>query len=410
MTRKSDSRRLRALVMTCLPVAVWGALPCAASGGEAEDLLVAARQAVNAGDRVGAWRDIDLARSNHPEVEASALDVLRSLDAICTADQKVGRVSVATWPGGRRAAVSLTFDDALASGYRKAAPDLEQRGWLGTYFLTNFNLKHQDKAPWNALASRGHEIGCHTVTHPNSGLQISPPATVQFEINCGQFLTPIVTGGPILTFAYPDSIAGTQAGALRTAVRGRYLAARSGKAADGGQVSAASPDESDILVSFPIMTATKPSECEQELEGAIGSRGWLICQIHSVIEADGWQNITQEQWDALLTLLASREDDIWVAPLARVAGYVQSRRTAWTLCNWDGKDQVTVSVWSALDRTPPDLALTVTVRVPDSWSEVTISGDDDTHSVQDGEVTFDIKPDGRQIILGRFQRTGPGGP
>ena len=150
--------------------------------------------------------------SNYPEVEASALDVLGSLDAICTADQKVGRVSVANWPDGKQAAVSLTFNDALASGYRKAAPDLELRGWLGTYFLTNFNLESQDKAPWNALASRGHEIGCHTVTHPNTGLPTSPPATIRYELNCGQFVTPAVTGGPILTFAYPDTLAGPRPG------------------------------------------------------------------------------------------------------------------------------------------------------------------------------------------------------
>ena len=407
MTTKSASRRPRALVITCLPVVIWGFLAGASSGGDAEDLLAQARQAINAGDRVGAWKAIDLARSNYPEAEASALAVLQSLDAICTPEQKVGRVSVATWPDGKQAAVSLTFDDALPSGYRKAAPDLEQRGWLGTYFLTNFNLKTQDKAPWNALASRGHEIGCHTVTHPNSGLPTSPPATIQFELNCGQFVTPLVTSGPILTFAYPDSLAGTQTGPLRTAVRGRYLAARSGKAGDGNQVSNASPAETDVLVSFPIMTATKTAECEQELDGAVASRGWLICMIHSVIENDGWQNITQQDWDALLALLESEEDKVWIAPLADVAGYVQSRRTAWTLWDWDGMDQVSVSVWSALDRTPPDLALTVTVRVPESWNEVTISSDDDNHTVQNGEVTFALKPDGRQIILKRFQRTGP---
>src|SRR4051812_12797139 len=108
MTRNSISRRLRALAMICLPVVLHGALPLATTGGEAEDLLAEARQAVIAKDRVKAWKAIDLARSNHPEAEATALNVLSSLDAICTADQKVGRVSVATWRDGREAAVTLT--------------------------------------------------------------------------------------------------------------------------------------------------------------------------------------------------------------------------------------------------------------------------------------------------------------
>src|SRR4051794_35922131 len=135
---------------TCLAILLGGIVSRATADDEAARMLSMARQAIADQDRVGAWQAIDLARSNYPEAEPSAVDMLESLDRICSEAQKVGRISVATWRDGKAAAVTLTFDDALASGHRRAAPDLERHGWLGTYFLTDKVLRRQEKPPWLA--------------------------------------------------------------------------------------------------------------------------------------------------------------------------------------------------------------------------------------------------------------------
>ena len=45
------------------------------------------------------------------------------------------------WPGGARAAVSLTYDDGLDSQIAHAAPALDAAGLKGTFFLTRQNME-----------------------------------------------------------------------------------------------------------------------------------------------------------------------------------------------------------------------------------------------------------------------------
>ena len=66
------------------------------------------------------------------------------------------------WPKGY---VSLTYDDGLASQLDIAAPQLEEAGFRGTFYLTWNNMKDR-AAEWAGLATRGHELGNHTVSHP----------------------------------------------------------------------------------------------------------------------------------------------------------------------------------------------------------------------------------------------------
>lgn len=65
------------------------------------------------------------------------------------------------WPGGF---VSFTYDDGLDSQFDAAAPQLEAAGLRGTFYLTWDNIRRR-LADWRALATRGHELANHTVTH-----------------------------------------------------------------------------------------------------------------------------------------------------------------------------------------------------------------------------------------------------
>src|SRR5258708_34589092 len=71
------------------------------------------------------------------------------------------------WPGGAKAAVSLTYDDALNSQLDNAVPELKRLGMKGTFFLTENNA-HWRLADWEALARDGHEGAHHTLTHPRA--------------------------------------------------------------------------------------------------------------------------------------------------------------------------------------------------------------------------------------------------
>jgi len=62
------------------------------------------------------------------------------------------------WPEGKRAAVSLTFDDARPSQIDTGLPLLEKLGVRATFFVSPNNLEKRLEG-WKRAAAQGHEIG-----------------------------------------------------------------------------------------------------------------------------------------------------------------------------------------------------------------------------------------------------------
>jgi len=69
------------------------------------------------------------------------------------------------WPGNKKAAIVLTYDDALQSQLNIALPQLDTFNFKGTFFLTG-NVNEKDIVKWRDAAKRGHELGNHTLFHP----------------------------------------------------------------------------------------------------------------------------------------------------------------------------------------------------------------------------------------------------
>ena len=69
------------------------------------------------------------------------------------------------WAGNRRAAIALTYDDALESQLDVAIPQLDAAGVKGTFFLMGRQVGWR-VPDWRRASDRGHELGNHTVNHP----------------------------------------------------------------------------------------------------------------------------------------------------------------------------------------------------------------------------------------------------
>jgi peptidoglycan/xylan/chitin deacetylase (PgdA/CDA1 family) len=72
------------------------------------------------------------------------------------------------WPEGKRAAISLTFDDARFSQVDRGLPILDEYDAKATFYVSIRSLKERLDA-WKRAVAKGHEIGNHTLTHPCSG-------------------------------------------------------------------------------------------------------------------------------------------------------------------------------------------------------------------------------------------------
>jgi len=84
------------------------------------------------------------------------------------------------WPGNKKAAIVLTYDDALQSQLNVALPQLDSFDFKGTFFLTG-NLREKDIVEWRTAAKRGHELGNHTLFHPCQGSVIQADPLYQAE-------------------------------------------------------------------------------------------------------------------------------------------------------------------------------------------------------------------------------------
>ena len=90
---------------------------------------------------------------------------VRSQDAVPSTDRQTGRFP---WPGGKKCAVSLTFDDARPSQIDLGIPLLDRFGVKATFYVSPDALQERVDG-WKRAAANGHEIGNHTMHHPCTG-------------------------------------------------------------------------------------------------------------------------------------------------------------------------------------------------------------------------------------------------
>jgi beta-glucosidase len=72
------------------------------------------------------------------------------------------------WPDGKRAAISLSFDDARPSQVDNGIPILDRYGVKATFYASPSRLGERLEG-WKKAAANGHEIANHSMNHPCSG-------------------------------------------------------------------------------------------------------------------------------------------------------------------------------------------------------------------------------------------------
>lgn len=237
------------------------------------------------------------------------------------------------WPGGKRCAVSLSFDDARISQINEGMPILDSFGYRATFYVCLPELR-RDAEHWKSAIARGHEIGNHTVNHPCSAnyhwckvhLEDYTLDQLERELTDAQQAILDAVGVTPTTFAYPcgNKFVGrvAQTASYVPLVAKHFLAGR------GFREETTSKPHLVDLAQVPGVDADRyPFEILQTWIDRTIERGAWICFVNHDVSDTLQQGIKPQTLRRVCDYLKSKEE-IWVDTIASVATHIAKTRSA----------------------------------------------------------------------------------
>ncbi|UXX79902.1 polysaccharide deacetylase family protein [Reichenbachiella carrageenanivorans] len=237
------------------------------------------------------------------------------------------------WPKGKKAAVVLTYDDAIDCHLDIVVPALDEYGYKGTFFLTGSaqSVANRSEA-WRAIAANDHELANHTLFHPCRKVipgernfdWIRPeydldgysfPQLIN-ELNTANSLLHALDGKSERTFAYTCVDHTIQGVDFSDSIQHIFVAARG-----------LSPVPESLRGVDPyLMPSTSAAELtgEQliaEVKKAQANGTVITFLFHSV--GGGYLNTSAEAHRELLDYLKQNQDKLWIDTFLNVTQHVQ---------------------------------------------------------------------------------------
>ncbi|MEW6721532.1 MAG: polysaccharide deacetylase family protein [Thermodesulfobacteriota bacterium] len=293
--------------------------------------------------------------------------------------------TITAWPGNRKGAVSLTFDDGETSQYTLGVPALNARGMKASFYvITAYNGTPMDESEWTAwrsAAANGHEIGSHTISHP--ALSTLPYEQMRQEVvESKTEIDSRIPSRKTLTFVYPFGDYNSQ---TKSVVQENYIAARGVSCGlneppyDFYDVKGCTPDSS--TTDIHAWTA------DAEQQGK-----WLAVYFHSLLGSleNGWGTYEIEDFTAYLDYLGNR--DVWVGTFEQAVKFLREKATSSVTFHSSSADRIVLRLADTMDDAIYDQPLTLRSVVPSEWATV---------NVQQGSGAIDVNPvveDGARVI------------
>lgn len=217
------------------------------------------------------------------------------------------KVHVAKYRQDKDCAISYTFDDGLAEHFTVAAPELEKRGFRGTFWVCGYYTEQgaSSKLPrmtWDELrkmAKNGHEISNHSWTHKNAKRLTLEQVRMEIEKNDSAIFANI--GVMPVTYCYPYNYKTDEivelASKNRVGTRTRQIS---------------------------IGSKSTPQRFAKWLDDLLKKEEWGVGMTHGInygYDAFKEPSLFWEHLDKVKSL----EDKIWVGTFREVAAYIRER-------------------------------------------------------------------------------------
>lgn len=238
------------------------------------------------------------------------------------------------WPKNRKAAIVLTYDDALRSQLNNAVPQLLKSGLKATFFLTS-DIDSNSIPKWRKLARKGYELGNHTLYHPCLAIEDNPAKSESYtayrmirEIEVMDRWLFAVDGKTKRTFAYPcaETFAGGRdyVDSLR-----RYRVAKYARI--GGDSSTIITDFRNLdtlrIPSYGLDGGENGDKLIAYVKNVVQKGGLGVIMIHGV--GGDYIKISTDAHQQLVNYLKDHKKEIWVTTFQQALDevYSQVKRT-----------------------------------------------------------------------------------
>lgn len=220
---------------------------------------------------------------------------------------------------GNKAALSLTFDDALPCQLENAIPIMDEYGIRGTFFaITDCPDYPLDVWGWRKVALAGHhEIGSHSAHHKKAADLSLEEA--KYEAAESKRALENHFGIEISSFCYPYTDAPSP---LQQAVQqAGYKQARGGRVARSDKYIEAK-DRINLynVPCYHISNCVVESEIYELIDLALHRRAWLTFMFHAIGDHLGWDNVSLENFMELMKYLKKAQNNgLWVTTFGEAA-------------------------------------------------------------------------------------------
>jgi peptidoglycan/xylan/chitin deacetylase (PgdA/CDA1 family) len=237
------------------------------------------------------------------------------------------------WPKGKRAAVSLSFDDARVSQIDTGLALLNEHHVKVTFFVQAENVSRRLEG-WRKAAADGHEIGNHSMTHPCTGNYAFSRHNALEDYNLQMMAAQLdganaeiqrLLGAKSRAFAYPCGQKFVGRGAdVRSyvpLVAERFLVGR-------GYLDEAPNDPAFCDLAQAMGTPFDDLDFEQAknvVDQAAKDGRWLIFVGHDIGKR-GFQVTDAAALAALCDYLQEPANGIWLGTVGEIGEYIRQQR------------------------------------------------------------------------------------
>lgn len=239
-----------------------------------------------------------------------------------------------TWPEGKKAALSLTFDDARLSNVDVGTPFFDKHDVKATFYVVPSGVR-QRLEKWKKAVDAGHEIGNHTLVHPCSGnfpwarekaLENYTLTSMRRELLTANAEIKELLGVEPVSFAYSCGQTyvgrGTETRSYVPLIAELFDSGRGWMNEAGND-----PNHADLAQLQGIEMDGKDfkTQIKPILEEAVKNGSWVVLAGHE-IGTGGRQTTLVPMLEELIAYVKKPGSGIWLAPVGEIGDYVKEQR------------------------------------------------------------------------------------